>query len=233
MSAPKVSIIVPVWQESYAIEAALNALKPWRDAGHEVIVVDGGSNDGTPEKARSRCDRLITTEPGRAHQMNAGAACAQGAVLVFLHVDTRLPDGAAGHLAAFYASPRQWGRFDVTLSERRLLFRMIAWFMNQRSRLTGIATGDQAIFVRRTTFDALGGFACIPLMEDVEFCRRLKLTSPPFCIHEPVVTDSRRWQQQGVWRTIGLMWRLRWRYWRGDSPDSLAKVYRSDVRNLK
>lgn len=227
---PVISVIIPVWQEAAGIVNALQALEPLRKSGHEVIVVDGGSDDGTRERAARHCDQVLISSRGRAVQMNVGAASARGEVLLFLHADTQLPEGAAGHLAEFFQSSRQWGRFDVRLSGERRLFQMIAWFMNRRSRLTGIATGDQAMFVRRSTFDAFGGFANIPLMEDVEFSGRLKLASRPYCISDPVVTDSRRWQTHGAWRTIWLMWRLRWRYWRGEAPDELAKVYRSNVQ---
>jgi rSAM/selenodomain-associated transferase 2 len=225
------SIIVPVWQEAAGIVASLSALQPLREAGHEVIVVDAGSPDGTAGLARPLCDRVVTSGRGRAVQMNAGAGVARGDVLLFLHADTRLPASAPAWLARFVASPRAWGRFDVRLSGRRPLFRVIAWFMNRRSRLTGICTGDQALFVRREVFQAQGGFQPIPLMEDIELSRRLKRVSPPFCIADPVVTDSRRWETLGPWRTIVLMWRLRWRYWRGESPESLAQIYRSDVRH--
>jgi len=225
------TVIVPVWQEAGAIVETLQALGPLRKAGHEVIVVDAGSPDGTAELARPWCDRVVVSGKGRAVQMNAGAAVAAGNVLLFLHADTRLPRSALVELEKFSRTRCGWGRFDVALSARRRIFRVIAWFMNRRSRLTGICTGDQAMFVRRDVFEALGGFREIPLMEDVEFSRRLRLVSRPWCIADPVVTDSRRWEQNGPWRTILLMWRLRWRYWRGESPESLAKAYRSDVRN--
>ena len=224
---------MPVWREGDSIETSLRPLQPWREAGHVVIVVDGGSDDGTREKARPLCDQLVTAELGRAVQMNAGAELANGDILLFLHADTQLPDSAPEMLTGFYHSRLHWGRFDVRLSGRRLLFRVIAWFMNQRSRLTGIATGDQAIFVRRSVFEALQGFARVPLMEDVELSSRLRLASRPWCIREPAVTDSRRWESRGAWRTIWLMWRLRWRYWRGESPNTLAQEYRSDVRNAQ
>ncbi|MEX0605334.1 MAG: TIGR04283 family arsenosugar biosynthesis glycosyltransferase [Marinobacter sp.] len=227
---PVISVIIPVWQEAATIVATLQALKSVRHSGHEVIVVDGGSDDGTCERAARYCDRVFVGEQGRAVQMNKGAAEAKGDVLLFLHADTQLPSNAADRLGEFFQSSRHWGRFDVRLSEERALFRLVSWLMNQRSWLTGIATGDQAMFVRRSTFEDLGGFANIPLMEDVEFSGRLKRVSRPYCISDPVVTDSRRWQREGAWRTILLMWRLRWRYWRGESPDQLAKVYQSDVR---
>lgn len=225
------SVIVPVWQEAATIVATLQTLAPLRVAGHQVIVVDGGSTDGTPQLAEGLCDRVVTSARGRALQMNAGAQVATGDILLFLHADTRLPASALDALAQFSDSRKAWGRFDVRLSGKRPLFRVIAWFMNQRSRFSGIATGDQALFVRRPVFEALRGFEPLPLMEDVELSSRLRLVSRPFCIRDPVITDSRRWEQHGAWRTILLMWRLRWRYWRGESPESLVTVYRSDVRN--
>ncbi|MGB1949852.1 MAG: TIGR04283 family arsenosugar biosynthesis glycosyltransferase [Marinobacter sp.] len=225
------SVIIPVWQEAATIVATLQTLAPLRAVGHQVIVVDGGSTDGTPQLADGLCDRVVTSARGRALQMNAGAQVATGDILLFLHADTRLPASALDALAQFSDSRKAWGRFDVRLSGKRPLFRVIAWFMNQRSRFSGIATGDQALFVRRPVFEALRGFEPLPLMEDVELSSRLRLVSRPFCICDPVVTDSRRWEQHGAWRTILLMWRLRWRYWRGESPESLVTVYRSDVRN--
>ncbi|WP_138440470.1 TIGR04283 family arsenosugar biosynthesis glycosyltransferase [Marinobacter alexandrii] len=225
------SVVVPVWNEAAGIQNTLEALAPLRRAGHEILVVDAGSDDGTAALARPLCDRVVDADKGRAAQMNAGVAVARGNLLLFLHADTRLPSDALQRLQAFMASGNAWGRFDVRLSGQRPLFRVIAWFMNTRSRLTGICTGDQAMFVRRDVFEALGGFQPLPLMEDVEFSRRLCLVSRPVCVRSPVITDSRRWEKLGPWRTIFLMWRLRWRYWRGESPESLAQAYNSDVRN--
>lgn len=234
MSEPlSLSVIVPVWREAAGIEPFLKSLQPVREAGHEVIVVDGGSDDGTVERAGPWCDRVLAGGKGRALQMNAGADAALGNVLLFLHADTFLPVSALRHLEHFFATRQQWGRFDVRLSGNRPMFRIISWFMNRRSRLTGIATGDQAIFVRTPVFRALQGYAPVPLMEDVDLTRRLRGLSGPYCITDPVITDSRRWEQGGVWRTIFLMWRLRWRFWRGESPESLAAAYRADVRNAK
>ncbi|MDF0752343.1 TIGR04283 family arsenosugar biosynthesis glycosyltransferase [Marinobacter sp. 71-i] len=225
------SCIVPVWREAATIGATLAHLQPLRDSGHEVIVVDGGSDDGTARLAAGHCDRVMQSGRGRAVQMNAGAQVAKGDILLFLHVDTRLPGSALAALDRFRVSRKAWGRFNVRLSGRRPMFRVVAWFMNQRSRLTGIATGDQALFVRRPVFEALRGFEEIPLMEDVELSSRLRLVSRPFCVSDPVVTDSRRWERHGTWHTILFMWRLRWRYWRGDSPETLASLYQSDVRD--
>lgn len=229
----RLSCIVPVWQEAATIRGTLERLKLFRAAGHEVILVDGASEDGTAQVAEGHCDRVIQSGRGRAIQMNAGADVARGDILLFLHADTLLPQSALEALESFQASGKAWGRFNVRLSGTRPLFRVISLFMNQRSRLTGIATGDQAIFVRTTVFRALQGYAPIPLMEDVDLSRRLRSISAPYCIKGPVITDSRRWEQGGAWRTIFLMWRLRWRYWRGESPESLAAAYRADVRNAE
>ena len=226
------SIIIPTLNEAKGISPFLAHLQKFRTAGHEVIVIDGGSTDSTCQLATPHVDQLLKTSSGRARQMNAGADVASGEVLVFLHADTFLPDTASQDIEqALTTTSKVWGRFDVRLSGQQILFRVIEWMMNRRSCITGLATGDQAMFVRRDVFDALGGFHPMPLMEDVEFSRRLCLVSHPFCIKEPVVTDSRRWQKYGAWRTIFLMWQLRWRYWRGESPESLAQIYRSDVRN--
>lgn len=225
-----ISVVIPALNEAAAIKDILQPLQLWRGLGHEVLVVDGGSTDGTAERARPWCDRVLASEPGRARQMNLGAAAVRGHVLLFLHADTRLPDSAMHHLQAFAEQGAVWGRFDVRLSGDRPLFRLIGRMISLRSRLTGIATGDQAMFVRRELFKQLGGFAEIPLMEDVELSRRLKRVGRPWCIRDRVITDSRRWEQQGPWRTIVLMWRLRWRYWRGTDPRELARLYRADVR---
>ena len=229
----RLSVIVPVWREAATITTTLQHLAPLREAGHQVIVVDGGSDDGTQKLAEPLCDRVLASGRGRAIQMNAGAAVATGNVLLFLHADTCLPESVLAALERFQISRNAWGRFNVRLSGKRLLFRVVEWFMNQRSWLTGIATGDQALFVRQPVFEVLRGYREMPLMEDVELCSRLRLVSRPFCVSDPVVTDSRRWEQGGAWRTIFLMWRLRWRYWRGESPETLANAYRSDVRNAQ
>lgn len=228
--SPVVSVIIPVLNESLAIVPTLERLAGLRRDGGEVIVVDAGSADDTCALAEPLCDRVVVSDRGRALQMNQGAAVARGEVLLFLHADTILPLEAAQWLRAFLASDRAWGRFNVRLSGDRPLFRVVAAMMNLRSRLTGIATGDQGIFVRRALFEDLGGYRNLPLMEDVELCRRLKRVSRPFCVATPVITDSRRWEQHDAWRTIVLMWCLRWRYWRGEDPSALARAYRADVR---
>lgn len=225
-NAVVLSIIVPVLDEAEGIGATLLALAPLRDRGAEVIVVDGGSHDATVDVARVRCDRILLSAPGRARQMNAGAACAQGDVLLFLHADTRLPPGADVPVLAAVREGANWGRFDAHIEGRHPMLRVIAAMMNWRSRLTGIATGDQAMFVRRDAFEGIGGFPDQPLMEDVELSVRLRRAGAPACLQDRVATSGRRWEARGVWRTILLMWRLRWRYWRGDSPERLAATYK-------
>lgn len=224
-----VSFIVPVLNEAASIVVALGDLQGWREIGHEVIVVDGGSTDDTVALAMPFCDQVIQSPKGRASQMNAGAAVAGGEVLVFLHADTRLPLDALEHLQRFVDSPATWGRFNVRLSGDKWIYRVIGDLMNLRSRLTGMCTGDQAMFVRRAMFQEVGGFEPLPLMEDIALSHRLLALSRPYCVASQVVTDSRRWEKHGPWKTILMMWRLRWRYWRGEDPASLAKVYYPDV----
>ncbi|MBI3155472.1 MAG: TIGR04283 family arsenosugar biosynthesis glycosyltransferase [Burkholderiales bacterium] len=223
--APALSIVVPVLDEAAALPAALGALQPLRACGVELVVVDGGSTDGTPALAAPFADQVIAAPRGRARQMNAGAAVARAPRLLFLHADTRLP-AAADALVLRALQGRAWGRFDVRIDGRSRWLPLVAALMSLRSRLTGIATGDQAVFVRRDTFDRIGGFPDQPLMEDVEISRRLRAIGWPACLRARVVTSGRRWDAHGAWRTIRLMWRLRWRYWRGESPQSLAEAYR-------
>ena len=222
----KLSVIVPVLNEAEHIAAALDALAPLRQGGHEVIVVDGGSSDASVALCRGRVDTLIEGPRGRARQMNAGAVRANGDLLLFLHADTRLPADADSLLQAAAAAGASWGRFDVRIGGRAWMLPLIAALMNRRSRWTGIATGDQAIFVQRSLFERLGGYADQPLMEDIELSRRLRAVARPACLRPPVLTSGRRWETRGVWRTVLLMWRLRWSYWRGVSPEALAKAYR-------
>jgi rSAM/selenodomain-associated transferase 2 len=214
--------VVPVLDEAAGIRAALDALAPLRAAGHEVIVVDGGSADGTPELARPLCDRLLTAPRGRARQMNAGAREASGDVLVFLHSDCYCPPDAPFAIAESMKN-HLWGRFDVEIEGTHPMLKLIAWSMNIRSRLTGIATGDQAIFVRR---DAFPGFEDIPLMEDIAFSKTMKRRGAPACLRSRVRTSGRRWESRGVLRTVLLMWRLRLAYALGVDPARLAEKYR-------
>jgi rSAM/selenodomain-associated transferase 2 len=219
--AERLSVVVPALNEAAGIGACLAALAPLRARGHEVIVADGGSADGTARIAAPLADRVLEAPRGRAAQMNAGAAASTGQALLFLHADTRLPTDADRHIREALAS-HAWGRFDVSIDSDDPRLAVIAYFINRRSRLTGIATGDQAIFVRR---DAFPGFAPIALMEDVAFSRQMKRVSPPACLAARVVTSARRWERHGVARTVLLMWRLRYDYWRGADPDELARRY--------
>jgi rSAM/selenodomain-associated transferase 2 len=225
---PRLSVVIPVLDEAAGIVAALAALAPLRAAGHELIVVDGGSRDDTAALCHGHVDVLLESPRGRAAQMNAGAAAARGDVLLFLHADTQLPPTASEHVAAAIAAGASWGRFDVTIVGRPWVLRVVAAMMNWRSRLTGIATGDQAIFVTRAAFDRIGGFPPLALMEDIELSRRLRAIAAPACLRAKVATSGRRWEAHGPWRTIFLMWRLRWRYWRGVPAHELAKAYRED-----
>jgi rSAM/selenodomain-associated transferase 2 len=219
------SIIMPVLNEAERIVTALEALAPLRRREVEVIVVDGGSSDATVQYAETLADRVISSPRGRAVQMNAGAAVARGEVLLFLHADTTLPQDADRLvLDALRKSRRAWGRFDVRI-EGRAFLTIVAAMMNIRSRLTGIATGDQAMFVRRDVFAAVGGFPEIALMEDIAISRQLKEGGRPLCLSQRVTTSGRRWEQRGVMRTILLMWRLRLAYFFGAEPAALARQY--------
>ncbi|MBI3149729.1 MAG: TIGR04283 family arsenosugar biosynthesis glycosyltransferase [Betaproteobacteria bacterium] len=219
------SIIVPVLDEAGGLPAFVAALRERVEADMELIFVDGGSTDGSAERLREAGCTVLASERGRACQMNAGAARARGEVLLFLHADTTLPEGFADAIARGLASGKCWGRFDVVLVGRPVLLKLVATMMNLRSRLTGIATGDQALFLSRGTFDAVGGFPAQPLMEDIEISRRLKRLTAPACLHARVMTSARRWEAHGLWRTIFLMWRLRWSYWRGVPAAELARRY--------
>jgi rSAM/selenodomain-associated transferase 2 len=229
---PALSIIIPALEEAATIADALGALAPFRARGAEVIVVDGGSRDGTMEAAQPLADRVIAAARGRGAQMNAGAAAARGEVLLFLHADTRLPTEADRVvLDVLRRTKRAWGRFDVTIAGRSPLLRLVAALMNLRSRLTGIATGDQAMFMTRAAFAQAGGFPDIPLMEDVVLSRQLKRVSAPACLHARVTTSGRRWDRDGVVRTVVTMWRLRFAFFLGAEPSQLARHYGYGVRD--
>lgn len=224
--AHSLSIIIPTLNESATIGLQLNRLAHVRSRGAEIIVVDGGSSDQTVDAARSLVDQVIRARCGRAFQMNVGAKNAKGDILLFLHADTFLPPDADILIESALARPaRDWGRFDVRIVPGSILLAVVAVMMNWRSRITGIATGDQAIFARKATFSAIGGYPDIPLMEDIEICKALRRVSPPVCLKQKVSTSARRWHKHGVWRTIWLMWSLRLAHFRGVDPEELARRY--------
>ncbi len=225
MNAPSLSIIIPVLNEANGIVQVLERLQEFRRQGAEVIVVDGGSTDGTAEHARSLADCVTTSRRGRGLQMNAGAVLAKGDVLLFLHADTRLPLSALALVSEAVGNGACWGRFDVYIEGSVGGLGMVAFMMNWRSRLTGIATGDQAIFVTREAFQRHGGFPAIPLMEDIVFSGRMLNEARPVCLSEKVTTSGRRWEKHGLLRTILAMWWLRLRFFLGASPNDLARAY--------
>ena len=225
VSSRTFSIIVPVLNEAPELSQLAAHLAPFSQAGAQVLLVDGGSHDETFELAERAGLPVIRSERGRAIQMNTGAAQASGHTLVFLHADTRLPEGALAFIDTKLTAAHGWGRFDVAIAGRPAMLRVVSSMMNWRSRLTGIATGDQAMFMTREAFEAVGGFPPQPLMEDIEMSGRLRSLSRPLCLRARVVTSGRRWETRGVWSTMMLMWRLRWAYWRGVAPAVLAKAY--------
>ncbi len=220
------SVIIPALNESENIIATLIPLQAMRVRGVEVILVDGGSGDATKKLAAPLVDCVIDSARGRAMQMNAGARAAGGDALLFLHADSRLPADADFLVKdALSRSHIAWGRFDVSIEGKHVMLPVIAAFMNTRSRLTGIATGDQGIFATRAAFDQLGGFPDQPLMEDIEFSSRMKKLARPVCLANQAITSGRRWEKHGVWHTILLMWWLRLRYWLGASPTEIHRAY--------
>lgn len=222
----RLSIVIPALNEAATIAATLRPLQAMRSRGAEVILVDGGSSDQTRQIAIALVDRVIDSARGRARQMNAGAKIAQGDVLLFLHADSVLPaDADLSILNALNSKAQNWGRFDVSITGSHRLLPVIAWFMNHRSRLTGIATGDQGLFITADAFGKVGGFADIPLMEDVAICATLKKSSAPVCLRQRIATSGRRWEKHGVWRTVFLMWRMRLAYSFGADPVKLHRSY--------
>jgi rSAM/selenodomain-associated transferase 2 len=222
----RLSIIVPVLNEGAQAEACVRRLAPLRAAGCELILVDGGSEGLQRDRLVPRVDRLLQGEAGRARQMNLGASAAQGEVLWFLHADTRPIDDAVAAIQTANLDAPAWGRFDIRLDGKAGLLRLVEWMMNRRSRWSGIATGDQGIFIHRQLFRQVGGFPDQPLMEDIEISTRLKRLRRPVCLHQRLLTSSRRWQRQGILRTIVQMWGLRLAYRLGVSPDRLAVYYK-------
>lgn len=222
----RLSIIIPTLDEAPRIVAALESLVDLRRRGHEVIVADGGSGDATAALALGLADQVVRSPAGRAEQMNAGARAAAGDVLLFLHADSRLPEESDRLvLQGLAAGGPAWGRFDVQIAGNHPLLRLVESMMNMRSRLTHICTGDQGIFVRRETFEAIGGYPRQELMEDIAISVRLRRVSAPLCLRERCLTSARRWESDGVLRTILLMWWLRLQYTFGAAPARLARAY--------
>jgi rSAM/selenodomain-associated transferase 2/rSAM/selenodomain-associated transferase 1 len=219
-------VVIPVLNEGKALAARLQALQGLRAQGAELVLVDGGSTDESWALARPWVDRLLASAPGRAKQMNAGARddASQADALLFLHADTQLPADAFAPIQAALAK-RPWGRFDVQLDSPDIRLRLVATMMNLRSCLTGIATGDQAMFMSAKLFHDMGGFADQPLMEDIDLSSKLLQHARPACLAERVIISARKWQRHGVWRTVALMWRLRWAYFWGAAPADLAHAY--------
>ena len=222
---PALCIVMPVLDEAERLLPALRDLQRFRQRGVRVVVVDGGSKDSTLDIAREHADLAVVAPRGRATQMNAGAAACPAQVLLFLHADTRLPDNADALVQRATLARHGWGRFDVHIDSPALILRIVGSAMNLRSRWTGMATGDQAMFVRHELFSEVGGFPDIPLMEDIALSKSLKELGPPACLRQRVTTSARRWERHGVWRTIWLMWRLRAAYFFGADPARLATAY--------
>ncbi|MCK5395717.1 MAG: TIGR04283 family arsenosugar biosynthesis glycosyltransferase [Gammaproteobacteria bacterium] len=221
----KISIIIPVLNEEKSLPETLKILQSFRHLGHEIIVVDGGSTDNSLVLADAGADAVIVSRPGRAVQMNSGAAVATGDVYLFLHADTVLPEDAV-HLITTLSDDLFWGYFDIRLSSQKIIFRLIERMINFRSRQSYIATGDQAIFIERKLFKKIGGFPKISLMEDIAISRLLKDVTAPACLKSKVLTSSRRWESNGIIFTVLLMWKLRLYYFFGVSPERLNRLYR-------
>jgi rSAM/selenodomain-associated transferase 2 len=225
-SPPVLSIIVPVHNQARSIGAILHALKSFRDRGAEIIVVDGGSNDDTAMLARPLADQVIRSPRGLGLQMNEGAKVANGFIFLFLRPETKLPPDADTQV--MYGRSRDtsvWGRFDLRLAGRHMMLPLAARYLNWRSRMSGIASGEQAIFVQREAFFRIGGFRHMPVMEDVDLCQRLKAISPPICVASRVTAPGERFDRDGMWKTLRAMWAMRMRYRMGAKPDDLAKRY--------
>jgi rSAM/selenodomain-associated transferase 2 len=221
---PQLSIIIPVLNEAEQLAAFLSALQAFRGRA-EIVLVDGGSQDGSVEIATAWVDQLLQSPKGRARQMNCGAKQAKADVLLFLHADTILPENAIDLIEKAIADGYLWGRFDVRLDSPLPIFKVISFMMNWRSRLTGIATGDQAMFVTNQAFQAVNGFQDIDLMEDIALSSQLKKLAKPCCLSTKVVTSARRWLKHGIVKTILLMWWLRLCYFLGADPADLVKLY--------
>lgn len=227
----KVSIIIPVYNEAHALAAHLPLLQALREDGHEIIVVDGSGDAVSARNYATLVDIWLSSAAGRARQMNVGASAASGEILLFLHIDTRLPADAMELLAKGFARPATlWGRFDVCLSGQRKAFRVIEFMINLRSRLSGVATGDQAIFASQGVFKEIGGYPELPLMEDIAISKTLRSLASPLCLRSKVITSSRRWEAHGVGRTVLMMWWIRLLYSLGVSPQTLHGMYVKKAR---
>ena len=221
---PQLSIIIPVVNEAGHLADRLQALQALRDLC-QLLLVDGESNDDSAKIAKPLVDQVLFSPRGRARQMNLGASQTHAEILLFLHADTHLPKDAINQIIEAAAQGYHWGRFDVNFDSPQAIFKLIAFMMNWRSRLTGIATGDQALFMTRQAFNAVNGFPDIALMEDITICSSLKKLGKPCCLRSKVVTSARRWQEQGIIKTILLMWWLRLRYFLGANPSDLLLHY--------
>jgi len=228
MNSNKVAIIIPCLNEENSIHATLLALQSLRHRGHEVILGDAGSTDNTSDIASTLCDKIIPCGKGRALQMNTAAEFASGDILCFLHADTIAPENLDSLIIDALANNKNvWGRFNIKLSGKHWSFRLIESLINIRSCITGIASGDQGIFISRRVFNKLHGFKLIPLMEDIELSQRLKNKSRPVCVSKSqLITSSRRWEKHGIARTVILMWSLRLKYFLGTPTTQLEKLYR-------
>jgi len=233
MKKTRISFIIPTLNEAEHISSTLDQLQGLRLRGHEVILSDGGSNDNTLSLSKGKIDHHVINAPGRASQMNDGAKIASGDIFCFLHADTETPENIDKLIlqglsnSNSNSNSNHWGFFNIKLSGRNWQFRIIEYLINIRSCLTRVATGDQAIFITKHSFNNLNGFSNIPLMEDIEISKRLKKTNKPVCIkNASIITSSRRWEKHGIVSTVLLMWQLRLRYFLGTSPDQLAKTYK-------
>jgi rSAM/selenodomain-associated transferase 2 len=224
----KLSIIIPTLNEGENILPTLTCLDQLEKHTIEIILVDGGSQDNTLEISRPYVDTILTSGKGRARQMNLGAKHASGHILWFLHADSLIPDNADQLIINnLQQTHYAWGRFNIQLSGSKWVFRIIERFINTRSRLTSIATGDQGIFVLRKEFEKINGYADIPLMEDIELSKQLKKISSPACLKQTIMTSSRRWESNGIIKTVMLMWYLRFAYFTGTPAAKLAQLYKS------